>query len=460
MNKNIDNLKICYIGGGSRKWAWVFMKDLALEKEIGGTVHLYDIDMTAALDNEAIGNRLMAESNQEKWKFKAEGSLKNALENSDFVFISILPKDFREMAIDVHAPEKYGIYQPVGDTTGAGGIMRALRTVPMYEEIARAVKDHAPSAWVLNYTNPMSVCTRTLYRVFPEVRAFGCCHEVFGVQKLLREMLLAGGFAKKDEVRREDIRTNVVGINHFTWIDGASWKNRDLFPLYSDFVGKYFESGYAVDGGHWNDTMFTSGNRVKMDLFKRYGIMAAAGDRHLAEFCPPSWYLKSPEDAKSWHFSLTPVSWRVENRDTLKQKSADYKSGRDKMVPKDSGEEGIRQIKALLGFGDFLTNVNLPNKGQMPHVPCDAVVETNAFFSRDSVTPVITRGMPSALRSLVVQHVQNNEGIVDAAMNRSLEDAFRVFLNDPQIAPISRTDARKLFDEMTCGTLDDKSGYR
>lgn len=454
MKENVQKLKLCYIGGGSRNWAWVFIKDLAFETQIGGEIYLYDIDRAAAEANEALGNRVMEEYNPGRWTFKAEPSLEHALRDSDFVFISILPKDFTQMAVDVHTPEKYGIYQSVGDTVGAGGLTRALRTVPMYEEIAKAIRQWAPRAWVLNYTNPMSVCTRTLYRVFPEIKAFGCCHEVFGTQKLLRKVITRAELAQESEIKREDITTRVVGINHFTWIDRASWGSRDLFPLYARFAEECAETGFAEGGdGNWFNSYFTCGERVKIDLFRRYGLIAAAGDRHLAEFCPPSWYLKTPEVVKAWQFSLTPVSWRIAQREELKQKSKAYRQGAEKLVPENSGEEGIRQIKALLGLGNLVTNVNLPNRGQMPGFPLNAVVETNASFTRDRVEPIITDGMPPELRSLIVQHIENQEGIVQAALNRSLEDAFKVFLNDPQIRPLSREDARSLFSEMTSQTL-------
>ncbi|MDR2477895.1 MAG: alpha-glucosidase/alpha-galactosidase, partial [Treponema sp.] len=182
---NTDQLKICYIGGGSRNWAWVLMQDLAFEKEISGTIELYDIKSEDAKTNEVIGKALMEKHNPGRWRFHANPSLAEALSGSDFVFVSILPGDFEEMAVDVHLPEKYGIYQSVGDTAGVGGIIRALRTIPQFREIARAVRQYAPAAWVVNYTNPMTICTRTLYKEFPGIKAFGCCHEVFNTQKLL-----------------------------------------------------------------------------------------------------------------------------------------------------------------------------------------------------------------------------------------------------------------------------------
>ena len=91
-----------------------------------------------------------------KWHYETCGSLKEALTGTDFVVISILPGTFDEMAVDVHLPERLGIYQSVGDTAGPGGMMRALRTIPMFVEIAQAIKAYAPEAWVINYTNPMS----------------------------------------------------------------------------------------------------------------------------------------------------------------------------------------------------------------------------------------------------------------------------------------------------------------
>jgi alpha-galactosidase len=278
---------------------------------------------------------------------------------------------------------------------------------------------------------------------------------------LLIKVLALAGLAKEETIRREDIVTEVTGINHFTWITRASWKNVDIFPLFAEFAEEFAETGFAEGGdGGWFNSFFTSGERVKIDLFRRYGLLAAAGDRHLAEFCPPSWYLKNPETAKEWQFSLTPVSWRIAQREDLKKKSEACRRGTDTLTPENSGEEGIRQIKALLGLGNLVTNVNLPNQGQMPGFPPAAVVETNAFFSRDSVRPLVTGGLPNPVAALVLQHMENQEGIIEAAFERNLEKAFQVFLNDPQVRPLTRDKARELFTEMTGRTLPPQAGYR
>lgn len=157
-----------------------------------------------------------------------------------------MPGTLNEMASDVDVPFSYGIYQPVGDTVGAGGYMRAMRCVPVFRYFAAAIRENCPSAWVINYTNPMTLCTRTLYEEFPEIKAFGCCHEVFGTQELLKAALK--DICGIDAGPRENIKVDVSGINHFTWIAKASYRDIDLLEIFSDFTDKYYERGYCVNG--------------------------------------------------------------------------------------------------------------------------------------------------------------------------------------------------------------------
>ena len=308
--KKVENIKIAYIGGGSRGWAWTLMSDLAGCEDISGEVYLYDIDFEAAQHNEIIGNKFNTlKETKAVWNYHAAKTAKEAYENADFVVISILPGTFDEMESDVHTPEKYGIYQSVGDTSGPGGIVRAMRTVPMIEEIAENIKTYCPNAWVINYTNPMTLCVKTLYRVFPKIKAFGCCHEVFGTQDLLRKAL--ADICGIKVATRKEIKVNPVSVNHFTWLTEAKYRNIDLFPIYREFVKKYYGEGYTADKpDNWMNNSFACSHRVKFDLFLKYGYIAAAGDRHLAEFCEGKWYLDSPESVRNWGFGLTTVEWR------------------------------------------------------------------------------------------------------------------------------------------------------
>lgn len=446
-NGEVKKINIAYIGGGSRGWAWGFMSDLASESGLSGTVRLYDIDNEAAKSNEIIGNMIRQDyPDMAQWAYQQVDSLEEALTGVDFVVLSILPGTFDDMDIDVHYPEKYGIYQSVGDSVGVGGLFRSMRTIPMYKVIGEAIRDHAPQAWVINYTNPMTVCVRTLYSVFPEIKAFGCCHEVFGTQKLLAEALAeeTGG----EKVSRDEIKVSVNGINHFTWLTSASYKDKDLMPIYDAFVRKHFESGYEYgETGNWMNDFFSSAHRVKFDLFLRYGVIAAAGDRHLVEFVDNSWYLKDEATIKKWKFSLTPVSWRKSNLEERKEKSTEMISGKKGFDIKETGEEGVKQIKALLGLADLITNVNFPNKGQTSFLKDEAVVETNVLMTRDKIIPLLADPLPEAIESLIQQHSANQEMIVQAGLTNDKEKAFQAFLNDPQVH-MDPKEAKACFDEM------------
>ena len=447
MNEKARRLTVAYIGGGSRGWAWGLMKDLALDADLCGTVRLYDIDREAAERNRVIGGIISAQPEAvSRWTYEVSDTLRDALSGADFVVISILPGTFDEMESDVHLPERVGVWQPVGDTVGAGGFMRAMRTVPMFVSIAEAIRDYAPEAWVINYTNPMALCVRTLYHVFPGIRAFGCCHEVFGTQDLLCSVLKTE--AGIGGVTRRELRTAVTGINHFTWITAASWQGLDLFPLYARFAEKYAETGYDAGGSdNWMNSHFSCAHRVKIDLFRKFGAIAAAGDRHLAEFVAP-WYTRDPETVREWKFSLTPVSWRKQDlRDRLRR-SDGLISGKEKPDMKPSGEEGHLLLKALLGLGDMVSNVNIPNRGQIPGLPTGAVVETNALFGKDRIDPVFAGKMADNLLPLVARHVYNQENTLAAALRCDRKLGFTTFMNDPQLASVSPRDGQRLFDDM------------
>lgn len=416
-NGHVEDVQIAYIGGGSRGWAWTFMTDLALEPALSGTIRLYDIDADAAKANEIIGNSTTRRPDASgKWLYCVKESLRDALAGADFVVISILPGTFDEMETDVHMPERLGIYQSVGDTAGPGGMIRALRTLPAFLGFAHAIKAYCPKAWVINYTNPMTLCVKALYQAFPQIKAFGCCHEVFGTQKVL------AGIAEKElgihGIDRRDIHVNVLGINHFTWFDYAAYGGIDLFPLYRRYIDAHFEEGFQEEDTNWVSSTFGCYHRVKMDLFRRYGLIAAAGDRHLAEFMPGEEYLKDPGTTASWKFNLTPVAWRKKDLQERLARSERLVHGEETLPLKSTGEEGILLIKALCGLERVISNVNIPNTGlQISNLPSDAVVETNAVFERDAIRPILAGNLPEAVRALILPHIANHERIMQAVLD-------------------------------------------
>lgn len=450
----MKKIKIAYLGGGSKQWARVFMYDLALCEDLTGEIGLYDIDMEAARRNQQIGAKINeAKETISKWNYVVYPELKDCLMGADFVVISILPGTFEEMRSDVHAPEKYGIYQSVGDTAGPGGVLRAMRTVPIYEEFALAIKNVCPDAWVINFTNPMSICTKTLYRIFPEIKAFGCCHEVFHTQDFLCDIL------KEEtgiEAKRNEIYTEVSGINHFTWISSAKYNNIDIMDYMDDFIQKHYEEGHYENGtaDQYKTDSFAYANRVKMNMYMRYGVLGAAGDRHLVEFMNNNWYLKSPEQVSAWKYALTTVDFRVNQMKERIEESKALANGSKAVEVKKSNEEAVDLIRAILGLTTKVSNVNLPNEGQIEGLPIGAIVETNAIFTNNSVRPVMAKKLPDAVLSLVARCSGNIDVLSDGIAARDLDMIFASFMNQPLCSNLSLEDGKELFKEMINNTKE------
>lgn len=473
---------ITYIGGGSKDWAHKYFADLLSNQVLSGELRLYDIDVPAAQRNKKFFDNLKKNNTtsvKSRWSCSVIDNIDTALTGADFVLISILPYSLQNMQVDVHYPEKYGIWQSVGDTVGPGGYSRALRTIPAFEFFADRIRANCPKAWVINYTNPMAMCVNTLYRVFPEIKAFGCCHEVFGLQSLLaailsmykdlsddvRQNFLDGDYERVsaqfkskgkdfglktywDKIDRHEIKTNVQGINHFTWVNKATCGDVDLFPIYEGYI-KLFRahnakrlasSAPAVMKRAWN------AESVKFELFEKHGIMAAAGDRHLAEFVPND-YLRTKHVLING-FELTPVWGRIAYNKFLRSKTAVAGSPLYRAKLKKSGEEGVRQLSALCGHGDLITNVNLPNTGQAENLEQDTAVETNAVFTKDGIVAVPAGVLKESVADIVNVHATNQRDFVDAFLRRDKAALMDVFCNDPAVRRVGKKTGERMFIEM------------
>lgn len=443
-------IKIAYIGGGSRYWAQMVMTDLALCPHLTGQIALYDIDYEAAARNVERTKKIYSHPEaQTAFDVEAYRDIEPVLADADFVILSILPGPMQMFANDLDIPKKYGVLQTVGDTTGPGGISRALRSVPIYLDYAHQIMIHCPEAWVINYTNPMTLCTSALYAAEPEIQAFGCCHEVFGTQRMLAE--LVARYWNKPTPPRAEIKTDIAGVNHFTFATEATWHGRDLYPLLHDHMQ---QKGFWRDRTAWAEKAkregrwFDSERLIAFDFLRRFGVLGAAGDRHLAEFVP--WYLTSKAALHRYGVILTPSSYRLGTwqppQNAPAADAGDESREKDTMLIY-SGEEGVPQMLALLGVEPLDTNVNLPNRGQMPDLPVGAVVETNAQFRDNSLKPIVPRPLPQGAQSLVQRIVTVQQMTLAAAIARDKDLAFQALLNDP-LCRIPTDHAWAMFNEL------------
>lgn len=426
-----QHIDIAYIGGGSMNFAWRFMGDICQEDFLSGTVRLYDIDKKLALANEVVGNKARElPENKTGMVFIAVDTLEEALHSADFVVVSISAGSIDEQASDIQIPELYGIYQAAGDNTGPGGIMRAIRTLPDYIEIARQIEKLCPDAWVISMSEPMSACLRVMYETFPKIKAFGCSNDIFPTQELIAT------FAEQKldipNISRREVKTNVIGINKFCWINEVMYNGDNLFYIYDEFARKYADDGYERKRLDYKNNPFATAHKIKFDMFLRYGLIAASSDRYLADSCPP-WYLLNNRNALSWKVGMMSSGYLRKHKADRINRFRKMINGDEHLKIRWSGTDCVSQIKALLGECNIITNVVTRNEGQIANLPLGAIVETNAFLSKNSLKPVYAGKVPEDILVLMHRLVLNNNMVVDAIIAKDLDSVFNALLNDPLV---------------------------
>ncbi|WP_332447795.1 family 4 glycosyl hydrolase [Sphaerochaeta sp.] len=435
--------RICIVGGGGRLWAIQFMKDLAYNTMTHGTLVLYDIDKEAARNNVAVAHQIMAVNNSEgRFNVVAVDDLGEALTGCDMVIISIEPGKTECRYGDLVLPEEYGILQSVGDTTGPGGIMRARRALPLFFDLAKHIEQFCPDAWVINYTNPMTLCTAALYKAFPDIKALGCCHEVFHTQNFLAKKV-SQWFDVPVPDRRE-IKIDLTGVNHFTFVTKAFWQGHDLMEKLVAELGdpQLFADETAIAHKRLaEEKWFDCDQKIALSFLRDFGALGAAGDRHLVEFVP--WFLTSDENLHTYGVIRTPYSWRLSQAKEKRErifKDEDLKASL-------SDEEGVDIMRCLMGDKTMVTNINRPNEGQISYLPKGRIVESNGVISEDSIRPIVANDPPLAIQNLVRQVSDVQQMTLDAIYNGDDDLLFTAFLSDP-LMKLPRDTARELFEKM------------
>lgn len=443
MNKN-DRITIAYIGGGSMDFGWKFFSELAAE-ELYATVNLYDRDKQLSLTNEVIGNKLRENPEcKSDIIFLASDTPEEALKSADIVIMSISPGDLEESVAELTLPEAYGIYQSTGEQAGPASIIRALKTLPEYIKYAELIKKYCPDAWVINLTNPMSECIQIMHYIFPEIKIFGSTNELFQTLELL------GGLVELEygisHVRRRDIKYNLIGISGFSWFDKVSYNGEDLMPIFRKYAEKYYKTGFELHQNEYKTNPLSSANKIKFDLFLRYGLIPAVPDRIAADFCP-GWYLKSPSVINSWKFSQTSVNYIKKINIDRSGRVKPLMNGTEFLKVGGNYDDCVLQIRALMGNGNLITNACTINNGQVANLPDNAIVSTNALISKNNVQAVASGKLPDEIYALTIRHIINQATVVKAVIEKDLDIAFNAFLNDP-LVNTDLNSAAELYKEM------------
>jgi alpha-galactosidase len=422
------NIKITIVGGGS----WTFTPGLVtnilnsscLE---GCHVVLHDIDPDA-LELSFRLTGLYRERAGSTTTFSATLDQAEALEGADYVLVTISTGGLETMEPDIAIPERYGIVQPVGDTVGPGGLSRALRNVPVFLQIGRAMEKLCPDAWMLNLSNPLSALTRVVNKE-TRIRALGLC---VGVWESARH------YARFFDVPFEAVSFVNTGLDHISWFTDYVVEGEQAFDrLRAMGIDEWLT--LSPDRAQDDDTFGALyGFRCGLMVGSQIGALPAIADRHLAEALP--YFLQSKTSFERSGIRRTTIAERQARREERRRKAERMVAGELQL---DLGRAvdvlGVHQsndvagwIVALEGGPAFEDNVNGPNIGQIPQLPADAIVETRAVLDGTGFRPLASP-MPREIEAMVRPHVLRQELTLEAALEGSFDKALAALVSDPLI---------------------------
>jgi alpha-galactosidase len=422
--------KITFMGAGSTVFARNVLGDCMATGALAcSEIALYDIDSKRLHESEVIIKAInQGLGGRAEIKAYAENR-KEALRNADFVVNAIQVGLYEPCTVtDFEIPKKYGLRQTIADTLGIGGIMRGLRTIPVMADFARDMEEVCPSAWFLNYTNPMSILTGFMQR-YTKVKTIGLCHSVQGCSYWLFKQL---GMEDKLEGRRELI----AGINHMGWLlDIKDKNNNDLYPEIRSRV---------------KDTAEKHNDMVRYDYVNKLGYYCTESSEHNAEYNP--WYIKSryPELIEKFNIPLDEYPRRCVEQ--IKNWAEEYKelSVTAKANPHvRSGEYASYIMESLVTGTPYKFGGNVLNNGLIENLPPEACVEVPCLVDAYGISGCHVGRLPVQLAAMNMTHINVHLLTIEAAVTKKKEHIYHAAMLDPHTAAeLSADDICKMTDEL------------
>lgn len=461
-------MKVVLVGAGSREFGPASIRDLLLSDplcENGLDIVLMDLDASELPRMqryaEAVAGRLGRSP-----RLSLTTRLTDALPGADAVVMAIELDRYFYWAQDFHIPRTFGFPQIYGENGGPGGLFHALRNMGPCVDVARAMEEHCPDAWLLNYTNPLTKLCEAQSRL-TGVRVVGLCHGVFhGIEQMARILGVPTG----------QLDARASGINHFTWFESVHDREtgEDLYPRLKE---REREAHLLHD---WDEIALS---RI---LFRVFGRFPSPGANHIGEYL--GWaqeflgssvvqFFYDPVEGAPWETGEVPT-WIYNLADhptdmpafpggpvprmkpTREQRAAaaearaaraeggpgnaDGTSGRAEgefgndgglefpgpLTP--SGELAVPLLEGILcGVETYLDAVNIPNRGHVPGLPDGSVVEVPARVDASGLHPREMQRLPEGILSLLRTQTSIHQLLVDAFARGSRQTLLQALMLDP-----------------------------
>ncbi len=445
MNSRLRPLKITLIGAGSAVFTRNLLGDILSYPELAHCeIALHDVDEKRLQLAEMVAHRI-AQTVGASPTITASIDRKRALEGASYVINTIQVGGYRPATvIDFEIPKKFGLEQTIADTLGIGGIMRALRTIPVMLDMVRDMETHAPGALHLNYVNPMAMITWALNQSSSSIQTVGLCHSV---QHTVNEL------AVDLDIPAAEIDFHCAGINHMSFYLRLEHEGQSLHPKLQQLIA----DGRVPD---WN--------RVRYEMFQKLGYFPTESSEHFAEYVP--WFIKHGREDLLAQFNIPldeypgrcqvfekawPYIERELNQPGSQDSAALLREIRDTgiQVMERSIEhtpqmiDGLRTFERSVEYGSAIIhsietgtprviNGNVLNHNLIDNLPHGCAVEVPCLVDHNGVQPTRIGKLPVQLAALMRTNINVQELVVEALLKEKREHVYHAAMLDPHTAAV------------------------
>ena len=427
--------KITFIGAGSTVFAKNLLADILSFPELAGsTISLMDIDPERLRTSEIVAHKV-ADFFGAKPDIEATVDRRRALDGADYAISMFQVGGYKPgTVIDFEIPKKYGLRQTIADTLGIGGIMRGLRTIPVFLDTCRDMEQVCPDVMFLQYVNPMAMNTWAVSRA-SNIKTVGLCHSVQGTAESLAEDI---------GVPFNEVNYLCAGINHMAFYLRFEREGEDLYPrLRRVMEERSYGRRYRELADH-----------VRYEVFRRTGYFVTESSEHFSEYVP--WFIKRdrPDLIEQFEIPLDEYILRCEEQiaEWDAEKAALERGELDEARYERSQEYGSLIIHSMETGEPRVVYGNVPNRGLIDNLPQGCCVEVPCLVDTNGLQPTRIGMLPPHLAALQQTNINVQSLVVEAALTRKREHIYHAAMLDPHTAAeLSLDQIWALVDELIAG---------
>ena len=419
-------IKITFIGAGSTVFAKNVLGDCMLTPSLQDAhIALYDIDLKRLNESYQMLENINKNCNESRATIVSYTDAREALTDATFVVNAIQVGGYEPCTVtDFEIPKKYGLRQTIADTLGIGGIFRGLRTIPVLLDYCKIMEEVCPDAWLLNYTNPMSILTLAVLKA-TKIKTIGLCHSV---------QVCAPDLLRHLGMEYDNVSYKIAGINHMAWLLEVESNGQDLYP-------KIKEKAIAFEGKHYD--------MVRFEIMKRFGYYVTESSEHNSEYMPYFIKEKYPELIERFNIPLDESPRRcieqIKNWNKLREEIVHDHS----LSHTRTHEYASYIMEAMITNKPYKIGANVLNTGLITNLPNDCVVEVPCLVDASGVTPCFVGDLPPQLAALNRTNINVHQLTVKAALTLKKEHIYHAAMLDPHTSSeLSIDDIYALVDDL------------